>query len=69
MRIPCGSGLVSRKGCKAAPAIDASTLNPWGRYAPLSDRSDASARPLPQGARWLRNHGFLRESAAQSAGR
>ncbi|PYC18902.1 hypothetical protein DMX06_16685 [Pseudomonas mosselii] len=32
----CRSGLVSRKGCVAAPAIDASTLKSRGRCAPLS---------------------------------
>ncbi|RFQ00277.1 hypothetical protein D0O09_19150 [Pseudomonas putida] len=32
----CRSGLVSRKGCKAAPAICAFVLNPWGCLAALS---------------------------------
>ncbi|PBJ94777.1 hypothetical protein CMV24_15080 [Pseudomonas plecoglossicida] len=33
---PCGSGLVSRKGRRAAPAIFAAKLKSWGRCAPLS---------------------------------
>ncbi|BCJ06599.1 hypothetical protein PRtIB026_A36400 [Pseudomonas sp. RtIB026] len=40
-----------RMGRKAAPAIFVSTLKSWGRYAALSGRSDASARPLLQGER------------------
>ncbi|TXI04397.1 MAG: hypothetical protein E6Q70_13425, partial [Pseudomonas monteilii] len=32
----CGSGLVSRKGCKAAPAILTVAHQPWGRVAALS---------------------------------
>ncbi|NIF27774.1 hypothetical protein F3J44_15490 [Pantoea sp. Tr-811] len=31
-----GSGLVSRKGCAAAPVMSAAKLQPWGRCAPLS---------------------------------
>jgi len=32
----CRSGLVSRKGCTAAPAMSAAKLKIWGRFAPLS---------------------------------
>ncbi|PYC12000.1 hypothetical protein DMX06_24835 [Pseudomonas mosselii] len=43
-RSPCGSGLVSRKGRRAAPAVGASTLRPWGRCAPLSRHKAAPTR-------------------------
>ncbi|MNS68557.1 hypothetical protein D3C72_1018410 [compost metagenome] len=42
---PCGSGLVSRKGCKAAPAISAIDTNSGAASRPFRD-----TRPLPQGA-------------------
>ncbi|HCV39678.1 MAG TPA: hypothetical protein DGQ94_13350 [Pseudomonas sp.] len=32
----CRSGLVSRKGCVAAPAISAAPLKSWGCFAALS---------------------------------
>ncbi|PYC27102.1 hypothetical protein DMX06_04845 [Pseudomonas mosselii] len=35
-RRPCRSGLVSRKGRAAAPAIEAVSLKSWGRCAALS---------------------------------
>ncbi|AXQ49799.1 hypothetical protein CQW31_18070 [Pseudomonas sp. 382] len=34
--VRCGSGLVSRKGRGAAPAIKAAKLKSWGCYAALS---------------------------------
>ena len=40
------SGLLSRKARKAGPAMSAAELKSWGRFAPLSDRSGAPARPL-----------------------
>jgi len=39
----CGSGLASRKGCKAAPALCGLKLNPGAALRPFRD-----ARPLPQ---------------------
>ncbi|RNF93628.1 hypothetical protein EFK07_02820 [Pseudomonas putida] len=42
--VRCRSGLVSRKGCKAAPAIPASLLSPWGRVAALSRHKAAPAK-------------------------
>ncbi|TFF34444.1 hypothetical protein E3U47_23390 [Pseudomonas sp. RIT623] len=36
MRALCRSGLVSRKGRKAAPAMSASSLRSWGCCAALS---------------------------------
>jgi ABC-type branched-subunit amino acid transport system substrate-binding protein len=41
LRDACRSGLASRKGCAAAPAIFAAKLKSWGRYAPLSRRKAA----------------------------
>ncbi|PYG96477.1 hypothetical protein CVV67_33180 [Arthrobacter stackebrandtii] len=43
---PCGSGLVSRKGRTAAPAILRRGANPGGAAHPFRD-----ARPLPQETR------------------
>ncbi|BCJ08870.1 hypothetical protein PRtIB026_A14830 [Pseudomonas sp. RtIB026] len=37
-----------RKGCKAAPAIFASTLKPWGRFAALSRHKAAPTRARVQ---------------------
>ncbi|PYC22184.1 hypothetical protein DMX06_10965 [Pseudomonas mosselii] len=41
---PCRSGLVSRKGRSAAPAIYVQTLRTWGRFAPLSRHKAAPTR-------------------------
>ncbi|OUM35642.1 hypothetical protein B8W72_08515 [Pseudomonas putida] len=35
---PCGSGLVSRKGCAAAPAVQLRNTDRRGRFAALSRR-------------------------------
>ncbi|PTU52201.1 hypothetical protein DBB42_11205 [Pseudomonas plecoglossicida] len=40
----CGSGLVSRKGCAAAPAIHAAKLKSRGRFAPLSRHKAAPTK-------------------------
>ncbi|MDH4847020.1 hypothetical protein E8E78_28140 [Pseudomonas sp. BN505] len=40
----CRSGLVSRKGCKAAPAICAAVQKSWGRFAPLSRHNAAPTK-------------------------
>ncbi|PLV10994.1 hypothetical protein CXG50_04180 [Pseudomonas plecoglossicida] len=40
----CRSGLVSRKGCKAAPAFFASMLKSWGRSAALSRHKAAPTK-------------------------
>ncbi|PTU50242.1 hypothetical protein DBB42_21120 [Pseudomonas plecoglossicida] len=47
--VNCGSGLVSRKGCKAAPAIYVFALNPWGCLAALSRHK---AAPTTDRAGW-----------------
>ncbi|PBJ96501.1 hypothetical protein CMV24_07190 [Pseudomonas plecoglossicida] len=48
----CGSGLVSRKGCAAAPAIHAAKLKSRGRFAPLSRHKAAPTENRPR-----RSHG------------
>ncbi|WP_200626888.1 phosphatase PAP2/dual specificity phosphatase family protein [Pseudomonas sp. LAM2023] len=40
----CRSGLVSRKGCEAAPAISAAKLKTWGRFAALSRHKAAPTK-------------------------
>ncbi|MDH4843364.1 hypothetical protein E8E78_10010 [Pseudomonas sp. BN505] len=40
----CGSGLASRKGRNAAPALHAAKLKTWGRFAALSRRKAAPTR-------------------------
>ncbi|PJI72763.1 hypothetical protein CXG50_03065 [Pseudomonas plecoglossicida] len=45
-RDPCGSGLVSRKGCKAAPAISTVAHQAWGRFAALSRHKAAPTGSL-----------------------
>ncbi|NTY92928.1 hypothetical protein FCH83_07360 [Pseudomonas putida] len=42
----CGSGLVSRLGCKAAPAICASALKPRGCSAAQSRHKAAPTGPV-----------------------
>ncbi|PNB00816.1 hypothetical protein C1X74_04700 [Pseudomonas sp. GW460-5] len=63
--MPCRSGLVPRKGRRAAPAISAAKLKIWGRYAPLSRHKAAPTggaflRPMPSPAKpyWscIRHH-------------
>ncbi|PNB55129.1 hypothetical protein C1X73_23415 [Pseudomonas sp. FW305-130] len=44
MRCTCGSGLVSRKGCRAAPGIYAALLRTWGRFAARSRHKAAPTR-------------------------
>ncbi|UPK86680.1 hypothetical protein E5221_17560 [Pseudomonas sp. A2] len=44
----CRSGLVSRKGCAAAPAISALRLNSRGCCAALSRHKAAPTRARPQ---------------------
>ncbi|OUM34136.1 hypothetical protein B8W72_11330 [Pseudomonas putida] len=44
----CGSGLVSRKGCAAAPAIHAFALKSWGCCAALSRHKAAPTKPEAQ---------------------
>ncbi|RCL28682.1 hypothetical protein C6A77_06255 [Pseudomonas sp. AFG_SD02_1510_Pfu_092] len=51
---PCGSGLASRKGRRAAPAIQAAELKPWGRFAPLSRHE---AAPTKNRAAWASSVG------------
>ncbi|QKK98165.1 hypothetical protein GEV38_20325 [Pseudomonas sp. 13159349] len=48
----CRSGLVSRKGRRAAPAIFAAKLKSWGRCAPLSRHKAAPTgyRASPMGS-------------------
>ncbi|AXQ46457.1 hypothetical protein CQW31_10925 [Pseudomonas sp. 382] len=41
----CRSGLVSRKGREAAPAIFVAKLKSWGCFAPLSRHKAAPAKP------------------------
>ena len=43
----CGSGLVSRKGCAAAPAMSAAKLKNRGRFAPLSRHKAAPTTAEP----------------------
>ncbi|QCI15244.1 hypothetical protein E6B08_29510 [Pseudomonas putida] len=40
----CGSGLVSRKGCAAAPGFQRRCTNCWGRFAALSRHKAAPTR-------------------------
>ncbi|AXQ50083.1 hypothetical protein CQW31_03460 [Pseudomonas sp. 382] len=59
--IPCRSGLVSRKGRAAAPAIFDAKLKSWGRYAPLSRHKAAPTGTAQVLKGWdvsaaLRNH-------------
>ncbi|PLP91381.1 hypothetical protein CXG45_10790 [Pseudomonas plecoglossicida] len=44
LRGPCRSGLVSRKGRKAAPAVFASALKSRGRFAALSRHKAAPTK-------------------------
>ncbi|AZL72548.1 hypothetical protein EI693_05350 [Pseudomonas oryziphila] len=50
---PCRSGLVSRKGCAAAPAIHALTLRTWGRFAALSRHKAAPTEGAVLVAYWI----------------
>ncbi|QKL05955.1 hypothetical protein GEV41_05685 [Pseudomonas putida] len=50
------SGLASRKGRNAAPALHAAKLKTWGRIAALSRRKAAPTRPQPVPSALHRRH-------------